>query len=66
MVIFDIFKGYSVKFNLVIRNPSSLIYLRFDNILYINHKNFVFVFFSKGPETLRGDHLDRFVLRLII
>jgi hypothetical protein len=66
MVIFDVFKGYSIKFNLVIRDPSNLIYLRFDNILYINRKDFVFVFFSKGPKTLRGDYLDRFVLRLIV
>jgi hypothetical protein len=66
MVIIDIFKGYSIKFNLVIRNLSSLIYLRFNNILYINYKNFIFVFFGKGPETLYRDHFDRFVLRLII
>jgi hypothetical protein len=66
MVIFDIFKRYSIKFNLIVRNPSNLICLRFNNIFYINRKNFVFVFFGKGPETLHGDHLDRFVFRLII
>jgi hypothetical protein len=66
MVIFDIFKGYSIKFNLVVRDLSNLIYLRFDNILYINRKNFVFIFFNKDPETLHGDYLDRFILRPII
>jgi hypothetical protein len=66
MVIFDIFKGYSIKFNLIIKDPSNLIYLRFDNILYINRKNFVFIFFNKSPKTLREDYLNRFVFRLII
>jgi hypothetical protein len=47
MVIFDIFKGYSVKFDLVIRDINNLIYLEFDNIfLYKSQKLRICIFWE--------------------